>query len=61
MTHVDFATLNSLVTFMYLIFIKKHQSLCVYVEKQKNLKWLYFSLLFILVCKMCLFFKQENC
>ena len=46
MTHKDFAILNSHVTVMYLTFIK---STNFFVVKQKNLKQLYFSLLFILV------------
>ena len=53
MTRIDFAILNSYVTVIYLRFIKTTN---FYVVKQKNLKYLWhFSLLFILVYKMCLF------
>ena len=57
MTHKDFAILNSHVTVIYLRFIK---SINFYEVKQKNLNWLCFSLLFILVYKMCLFSSKQT-
>ena len=59
MTHIDFVILNSHVTVIYLRFIKSTSFFFFFftfcVVKQKKLKYLYFSLLFILVYKMCLF------
>ena len=58
MTHIDFVILNSHVTVIYLRFIKStifFNFFTFFVVKQKKLKYLYFSLLFILVYKMYLF------
>ena len=55
MTYINFAILNSHVKVIYLRFTK---STNFYVVKEKNLavkKMAVFPLLFILVCKMCLF------
>ena len=58
MTRIDFAILNSYVTVIYLRFIKTTN---FYVVKQKTLKYLWhFSLLFILVYKMCLFPSKKT-
>ena len=56
MTHIDFVILNGHLIVIYLRFIK---STNFYVIKQKNLKQLYFSLLFILVYKMYIFSSKK--
>ena len=56
MTHIDFVILNSHLIVIYLRFIK---STNFYVIKQKNLKQLYFSLLFTLVYKMYIFSSKK--
>ena len=57
MTHIDFAILNSQVKVIYLRFTK---SINFYTVKQRSLKWLHFPLLFILVCKLCLFSSKKT-
>ena len=52
-----FAILNNHITVTYLRFIKNTK---FYVVKQKNLRWMYFSLLFILVYKICLFSSNKT-
>ena len=56
MTLVYFVILNIHVTAIYLRFIK---STYFYVLKQKIWKLLYFSLLFIFLYKMCLFWSKK--
>ena len=55
--HIDFTTLNRYVTVMYLRLIRNTS---FYVVTHKNLKWLHFSLLFILVYKMCRFSGKKS-